>query len=51
MTGPDVSAIIPVFNDRPSLEVALKTSLATLSGITSKFEILVAEDGTEPGNL
>jgi glycosyltransferase involved in cell wall biosynthesis len=50
MTGPEVSAIIPVFNDRPSLEVALKVSLETLSGITSAFEILVAEDGSSDGS-
>lgn len=50
MAGPEVSAIIPVFNDRPSLEVALKASLETLSGITSEFEILVAEDGSTDGS-
>lgn len=50
MTGPEVSAIIPVFNDRPSLEVALKASLETLSGITSEFEIIVAEDGSTDGS-
>jgi glycosyltransferase involved in cell wall biosynthesis len=50
VTGPEVSAIIPVFNDRPSLEVALKVSLETLSGITSEFEIIVAEDGSTDGS-
>jgi glycosyltransferase involved in cell wall biosynthesis len=50
MAGPEVSAIIPVFNDRPSLEVALKASLETLSAITSTFEILVAEDGSTDGS-
>jgi glycosyltransferase AglD len=50
MTGTEVTAIIPVFNDRPSLEAALKTSLETLSGITSGFEILVAEDGSTDGS-
>jgi glycosyltransferase involved in cell wall biosynthesis len=50
MTGPEVSAIIPVFNDRASLEVALNVSLETLSGITGAFEILVAEDGSTDGS-
>jgi len=50
VTGPEVSAIIPVFNDRPSLEIALKSSLETLSGITSEFEIIVAEDGSTDGS-
>jgi len=50
MTGPEVSAIIPVFNDRASLEIALDVSLETLSGITGAFEILVAEDGSTDGS-
>jgi glycosyltransferase AglD len=50
MEGTEVTAIIPVFNDRPSLEVALKTSVDTLSAITGDFEILVAEDGSTDGS-
>lgn len=50
MAGPEVSAIIPVFNDCPALEVALKASLETLSGITREFEIIVAEDGSTDGS-
>jgi glycosyltransferase involved in cell wall biosynthesis len=46
MTYPEVSAIIPVYNDRTSLEKALSLSIETLSGITSAFEIIVAEDGS-----
>jgi glycosyltransferase AglD len=50
MTSPEVTAIIPVYNDRPSLEKALPISLETLSGITPLFEILVAEDGSTDGS-
>jgi glycosyltransferase involved in cell wall biosynthesis len=50
MAGTEVTAIIPVFNDHPSLEVALKKSVETLSGITKDFEILVAEDGSTDGS-
>jgi glycosyltransferase AglD len=50
MTTPEVTAIIPVYNDRQSLETALPSSLATLSGITPAFEILVAEDGSTDGS-
>jgi len=50
MTGPEVSAIIPVFNDRPSLEIALSSSLETLSAISDRFEIIVAEDGSTDGS-
>jgi glycosyltransferase AglD len=50
VTGPEVSAIIPVFNDRPALEIALKSSLETLKGITREFEIIIAEDGSTDGS-
>jgi glycosyltransferase involved in cell wall biosynthesis len=50
VTGPEITAIIPVFNDRHSLEIALNVSLETLSGITREFEILVAEDGSTDGS-
>ncbi|MDD1689508.1 MAG: glycosyltransferase family 2 protein [Methanoregula sp.] len=50
MTGPEVTAIIPVYNDRPSLETTLPVSVETLSRITPAFEILVAEDGSTDGS-
>jgi glycosyltransferase AglD len=50
MSAPSVTAIIPVFNDRPSLEVALPISLETLATITDDFEIIVAEDGSTDGS-
>jgi glycosyltransferase AglD len=50
MDAPEITAIIPVFNDRPALEIALKKSVATLSGISGTFEILVAEDGSTDGS-
>jgi len=48
--GPEVTAIIPVFNDRPALEIAIRDSVEALSGITHEFEILVAEDGSNDGS-
>jgi len=50
MTGVDVTAIIPVFNDRASLSVALPKSIEVLSRITGNFEIIVAEDGSTDGS-
>jgi glycosyltransferase involved in cell wall biosynthesis len=50
MTGPEVSVIIPVFNDRSSLETTLPRSIETLSAITGGFEIIVAEDGSTDGS-
>jgi len=50
MTVLEVTAIIPVYNDRHSLEIALPLSIEKLSQITSKFEILIAEDGSTDGS-
>ena len=50
MTDPEVTAIIPVFNDRPALEQAIPVSIETLSAITSSFELIVAEDGSTDGS-
>jgi glycosyltransferase involved in cell wall biosynthesis len=50
MVTPEVTAIIPVFNDRPALERALPVSLDALSKITEEFEIIVAEDGSTDGS-
>ena len=50
MTRPEVSAIIPVYNDRRSLERALPVSIETLSIVTPAFEIIIAEDGSNDGS-
>lgn len=50
MTNPEITAIIPVYNDRLSLETALPVSVAALSRISPAFEILVAEDGSTDGS-
>jgi glycosyltransferase AglD len=50
MNEPEVTAIIPVFNDRISLEKALPESVETLAKITTRFEIIVAEDGSTDGS-
>jgi glycosyltransferase involved in cell wall biosynthesis len=50
MNDPEVTAIIPVFNDRRSLEIAIPRSIETLSRITEGFELIVAEDGSNDGS-
>jgi glycosyltransferase involved in cell wall biosynthesis len=50
MTAPDVTAIIPVFNDKHSLEIAIPRSVETLSRITEEFELIIAEDGSTDGS-
>jgi glycosyltransferase involved in cell wall biosynthesis len=50
MAGPEVTAIIPVFNDRNALERALPRSVEALLAVAQDFEILVAEDGSTDGS-
>jgi glycosyltransferase involved in cell wall biosynthesis len=50
MIRPEVTIIIPVFNDRASLEKALPISVDTLAKISPEFEIIVAEDGSTDGS-
>lgn len=50
MSKPEVTAIIPVYNDRQSLEIAIPRSLETLSKIAPEFEIIIAEDGSTDGS-
>ena len=50
MHEPDVTAVIPVFNDLRSLEIAIPKSLEHLSRITERFELIIAEDGSTDGS-
>ena len=46
----EVSAVIPVFNDRASLGTAIPRSLQALEGVaTGSFELIIAEDGSTDG--
>jgi glycosyltransferase involved in cell wall biosynthesis len=46
----EITAILPVYNDRAALESAIPASLETLSSITGSFELVVAEDGSTDGS-
>ncbi|MDG6257832.1 MAG: glycosyltransferase [Methanomicrobiaceae archaeon] len=50
MNHVEVSAVIPVFNDREALERAIPQSLSVLEKITDRFELIVAEDGSTDGS-
>jgi glycosyltransferase involved in cell wall biosynthesis len=50
MNEPGITAIIPVFNDRASLEHAIPASIDALSKISETFEIVIAEDGSTDGS-
>ncbi|MDD1666098.1 MAG: glycosyltransferase, partial [Methanomicrobiales archaeon] len=45
----EVSLVIPVYNDRASLEAALPRSLDALGKVSPAFELIVAEDGSTDG--
>ncbi|MDD1718195.1 MAG: glycosyltransferase, partial [Methanoregulaceae archaeon] len=46
----EVTAIIPVYNDRKALERAVPESIRALSAISESFELIVAEDGSTDGS-
>jgi glycosyltransferase involved in cell wall biosynthesis len=50
MAEPEVTVIIPVFNDHHSLEIAIPRSIELLSRITDGFELVIAEDGSSDGS-
>ena len=50
MAVPEITAIIPVYNDRQSLEIAIPKSLQALTLITERFELIIAEDGSTDGS-
>lgn len=51
MSEVEVSAVIPVFNDREALEAAIPRSIEELDRITGgRFELIIAEDGSTDGS-
>jgi len=50
MINSEITAIIPVYNDRTSFEKAIPKSIDTLRKITESFEIIIAEDGSNDGS-
>ena len=50
MFEPEVTAVIPVFNDLKSLRIAIPRSIELLSRITNGFELIIAEDGSTDGS-
>jgi glycosyltransferase involved in cell wall biosynthesis len=50
LTEYEVSAVIPVYNDKAALTTAIPRSLRHLEEITDSFELLIAEDGSSDGS-
>lgn len=50
MDSPEVTAVIPVYNDREGLREAIPRSIEALAAIDPGFELIVAEDGSSDGS-
>jgi glycosyltransferase involved in cell wall biosynthesis len=50
VTGLEVSAVIPVYNDREALTRALPLSISSLQAVAPDFELIIAEDGSTDGS-
>ncbi|MCE5297437.1 MAG: glycosyltransferase family 2 protein [Methanoregulaceae archaeon] len=50
MTGVEISAVIPAYNDRVALAKAIPLSISTLEAVARDFELIVAEDGSTDGS-
>ncbi|MEM1002984.1 MAG: glycosyltransferase family 2 protein [Bacteroidota bacterium] len=47
----DLGVIIPVFNEKNNLEELLNRVLITLKNITSSFQVVIVNDGSDDGSL
>ncbi|HZD43412.1 MAG TPA: dolichyl-phosphate beta-glucosyltransferase [Methanomicrobiales archaeon] len=50
MAEVEVTAILPVYNDRRALETAIPRAMEELSRIAKSYELIVAEDGSTDGS-
>jgi glycosyltransferase involved in cell wall biosynthesis len=46
----ELTAVLPVYNDRAALERAIPVSLEVLAGCADRFELVIAEDGSTDGS-
>lgn len=47
--GPQISVVLPAFNERQSLPVAVERALDVLPGIVDTFEVIIVDDGSTDG--
>lgn len=50
MHDPELTAVLPVYNDLAALRTAIPISLETLEQCSDRFELVVAEDGSTDGS-
>ena len=48
---PEISVVIPVYNEEPNLREVVRRTVATLEGTGRKFEIIAVDDGSSDGSL
>jgi glycosyltransferase involved in cell wall biosynthesis len=46
---PEISVVLPAFNERQSLPVAVERALDVLPGLVSSYEVVVVDDGSTDG--
>jgi glycosyltransferase involved in cell wall biosynthesis len=50
VTGVEVSAVIPVYNDGEALKRAIPLSISAIEQVSPDFELIIAEDGSTDGS-
>lgn len=48
---PEISVVIPVYNELPNLDELLKRTVATMESLGRSFEILAVDDGSSDGTF
>src|SRR3712207_6614982 len=47
--GPQISLVVPVYNEEATLEEVCRSSVKVLQGLGRPFEIIVVDDGSRDG--
>ena len=49
--SPEISVVVPVYNEEPNLREVIRRTVATLVGMARSFEIIAVDDGSTDGSL
>lgn len=47
--GPEISVVLPAYDERQSLPIAVERALDVLPGIVDTFEVIIVDDGSSDG--
>ncbi len=50
MTAPEISVVIPVYNEKDNLDELIRRCLSTLISIHRSFELILVDDGSKDGS-